>query len=172
VVDVGTGALLGHEAVGELAVKSASVMMGITACPARRRSRFGRRGSFSPVTWQLSTTRGSSGSSEEGKNSASPGDNEIPREVEDVLRTHPAVDQICVVGAPDDFLGEIICACVVLVDGALITGDELKEFCREHLVDYKVPDVVRFFDAFPMTGSGKVRRQELARAVELELKPT
>ena len=49
---------------------------------------------------------------------------------EDVLRTHPAVDQICVVGAPDDFLGEIICACVVLVDGALITGDELKEFCR------------------------------------------
>lgn len=100
------------------------------------------------------------------------GNNVTPREVEDVLRTHPAVDQICVVGAPHELLGEMICACVVPVEGAMITGDELKEFCREHLVDYKVPDVVRFFDAFPMTGSGKVRRQELARAVELELKPT
>ena len=100
------------------------------------------------------------------------GNNVTPREVEDVLRTHPAVDQICVVGAPHELLGEMICACVVPVEGAMITGDELKEFCREHLVDYKVPDVVRFFDAFPMTGSGKVRRQELTRAVELELKPT
>ncbi|MCZ6755838.1 MAG: hypothetical protein O7E49_11045 [Gemmatimonadetes bacterium] len=100
------------------------------------------------------------------------GNNVTPREVEDVLRTHPAVDQICVVGAPHELLGEMICACVVPVEGAMITGDELKEFCREHLVDYKVPDVVRFFDAFPMTGSGKVRRQELTRAVELELRPT
>ncbi len=100
------------------------------------------------------------------------GNNVTPREVEDVLRTHPAVDQICVVGAPHELLGEMICACVVPVEGAMVTGDELKEFCREHLVDYKVPDVVRFFDAFPMTGSGKVRRQELTRAVELELKPT
>ena len=65
-----------------------------------------------------------------------------------------------------------ICACVVPVEGAMITGDELKEFCREYLVDYKTPDVVRFFDAFPMTGSGKVRRRELTRAVETELRPT
>ncbi len=49
-----------------------------------------------------------------------------------------------------------------------MTGDELKEFCRDQLADYKVPDFVRFFDAFPLTGSGKVKRRELTRVVELE----
>lgn len=100
------------------------------------------------------------------------GNNVTPREVEDVLRTHPAVDDVCVVGVPNDLLGELVCACVVPVEGAILTGDELKEFCRDHLVDYKVPDLVRFFDAFPMTGSGKVRRMELARIVALEPNPT
>jgi fatty-acyl-CoA synthase len=54
------------------------------------------------------------------------------------------------------------------MEGATVTGDELREFCREHLADYKVPDLVRFFDAFPMTPSGKVKRRELAEAVALE----
>jgi len=100
------------------------------------------------------------------------GNNVSPREVEDVLRTYPGVDDACVVGIPNDVLGELICACVVPVEGAIVTGDELKEFCREHLADYKVPDLVRFFDAFPLTGSGKVKRRELARVVGLELSAT
>ena len=72
------------------------------------------------------------------------------------------------IGLPHDVLGEVICACVVPVEGAIVTGDELKEFCRDQLADYKVPDTVRFFDAFPLTGSGKVKRRELSRVVELE----
>ena len=100
------------------------------------------------------------------------GNNVTPREVEDVLRTHPAVDEVCVVGVPNELLGELVCACVVPVEGAIVTGDELKEFGRDQLVDYKVPDLVRFFDAFPMTGSGKVKRMELARVVDLELNTT
>ena len=91
-----------------------------------------------------------------------------PREVEDVLRAHPGVDDACVIGLPHDLQGEIACACVVPVEGAIVTGDELKEFCRDQLADYKVPDLVRFFDAFPLTGSGKVKRRELTRVVELE----
>jgi fatty-acyl-CoA synthase len=63
-------------------------------------------------------------------------------------------------------------ACVVPVEGAIVTGDELKEFCRDHLADYKVPDLVRFFDAFPLTGSGKVKRREHTRVVGLELSAT
>jgi len=100
------------------------------------------------------------------------GNNVTPREVEDVLRTHPAVDDVCVVGVPNELLGELVCACVVPVEGAILTGDELKEFGRDQLVDYKVPDLVRFFDTFPMTGSGKVKRMELARVVSLELNTT
>jgi fatty-acyl-CoA synthase len=65
-------------------------------------------------------------------------------------------------------LGEVACACIVLVEGAIVTGEEITEFCREALADYKVPDLVRFLDAFPMTGSGKVRRVELARIIGAE----
>ena len=49
-----------------------------------------------------------------------------------------------------------------------MTGEEIKEFCREVLADYKIPDLVRFLDSFPMTGSGKVRRVELARIISAE----
>ena len=67
------------------------------------------------------------------------GRNVSPREVEDVLRTHPGVNDACAVGIPNDVLGELICACVVPVEGAIVTGDELKEFCREYPADYKAP---------------------------------
>lgn len=173
VVDVGTGALHGLEAIGELAVKSASVMMGYHRMPGETSKSFSPEGFF--LTGDLAMIDDHEFIQIIGRRKEliiRGGNNVTPREVEDVLRTHPAVDQIRVIGAPDELLGESICACVVPVEGALITGDELKEFCREHLVDYKVPDVVRFFDAFPMTGSGKVRRQELARVAGLEPKPT
>ncbi len=58
------------------------------------------------------------------------------------------------------------------LEGANVTGDELKEFTREHVADFKVPDLVRFFDSFPLTGSGKVKRRELAQVVGLELSAT
>jgi fatty-acyl-CoA synthase len=100
------------------------------------------------------------------------GHNIFPRELEDLLRTHPAVEDACVVGIPNEILGELVCACVLPVEGAIVTGDELKDYCREQLADYRVPDLVRFFDAFPMTGSGKVKRRELAQVVGLELSVT
>ena len=72
------------------------------------------------------------------------------------------------IGVPHDVLGEQVCACIVPVEGAVITGSEIKRFAHETMADYKVPDLVRFFDSFPMTGSGKVRRRELARAIALD----
>ncbi len=91
-----------------------------------------------------------------------------PRELEDLLRLHPAVQEVAVVGVQDEVLGELICACIMPVEGAIVTGDEIKEFCRGRVAQYKVPDLVRFVDSFPMTGSGKVRRVELARMVRAE----
>ncbi len=82
------------------------------------------------------------------------------------------MDDACAIGVPNELLGELVCACVIPVEGAIITGDELRQFTREHLADYKAPDLVRFFDAFPMTGSGKVERKELARLMSLELSTT
>jgi len=72
-----------------------------------------------------------------------------------------------VIGVPHDVMGELVCACIVAVEGAVITGDEIKKFARETMAADKVPDLVRFFDTFPMTGSGKIRRRELARSIAL-----
>ncbi len=96
------------------------------------------------------------------------GSNVYPREVEDRLHSHPAVRESVVVGVPDDVLGEAICACIVPVEGAIVTGEEIKDWCSVTLADYKVPDLVRFLDAFPMTGTGKIRRIELARMMSGE----
>jgi fatty-acyl-CoA synthase len=96
------------------------------------------------------------------------GFNVYPREVEDRLHAHPAIMDVAVVGLPHEVLGEQVCACVVPVEGAIVTGEEVKEWCRGALADYKVPDLVRFFDSFPLTGSGKVRRVELARMLNAE----
>jgi fatty-acyl-CoA synthase len=60
----------------------------------------------------------------------------------------------------------------VPVEGAVITGDELKDFARDTMADFKLPDLVRFFDTFPMTGSGQVKRRELERTVSLEYTAT
>jgi acyl-CoA synthetase (AMP-forming)/AMP-acid ligase II len=92
-----------------------------------------------------------------------------PREVEDRLQAHPAVREVAVVGVPDDILGEAICACIVPLEGAIVTGPEVMDWCRAILADYKVPDLVRFLDDFPRTGNGKPRRIELSRMVLAEL---
>lgn len=96
------------------------------------------------------------------------GFNVYPREVEDRIRAHPGVNETAVVGVPDEVLGEAICACIVPVEGAIVTGSELQDWCRVTLADYKVPDLVRFFDGFPLTGTGKIRRVELVRMVQAQ----
>lgn len=94
--------------------------------------------------------------------------NVYPREVEDRLHSHPAVDVAAVVGIPDDDLGEAICACIVPVEGAIVTDQEIRDWCAVTLADHRIPDVVRFLDAFPETGTGKIRRIELSRMMREE----
>jgi fatty-acyl-CoA synthase len=170
VVDVTTGALHGPEAVGELAVRGPTLMSGYHRMPAETRRSFTPEGFF--LTGDLAVL------DEEGyvhivgrrkEMIIRGGFNVYPREVEDVLRAHPAVEDVCVVGAPHDVLGEQICACVVPTEGAVVRGEDILAFAREHMADHKVPDLVRFFDALPMTASGKVKRRELAQVLALEL---
>ncbi len=173
VMDVASGVLHGEEAVGEVAVKGATLMHGYHRMPGETRKSMTPDGYF--LTGDLAVLDEDGYLQIVGRRKEliiRGGLNVTPREVEDVLRLHPGVEESCVVGIPNDVLGELVCACVVPVEGAIITGDELKEFCRDHLADHKVPDLVRFFDAFPMTGSGKVKRRELARVVALELSAT
>jgi fatty-acyl-CoA synthase len=96
------------------------------------------------------------------------GYNVYPREVEDILRAHPAIDEVCVVGVPDEVQGELICARVVPVEGAIVRGEDVLQHARDQMADYKLPDLVRCFDALPRTASGTVKRRELAQVVALE----
>ena len=89
------------------------------------------------------------------------GFNIYPREVEEVLYTHPAVMEAAVVGIPDAVMGERNCACIRLKPGANATPDEFQAFCKQHLANYKIPDWVVFFDEFPTTASGKIRKLDL-----------
>ncbi len=173
VVDVTSGTLHESEAVGELAVRGPNVMAGYLRMPAATQKSLTADGFL--LTGDLAMIDDQGYVSIVGRRKEMiirGGYNVFPRELEDVLRMHPAVESACVVGVPNEVLGEMICACVIPVEGAIVSGDELKDYCREQVADYKVPDCVRFFDAFPMTGSGKVMRQELAQIVGLELSTT
>lgn len=163
------GSQLPIESVGEVAVRGPGVMQGYYRQPGETASVITSDGFF--LTGDLGMV------DEEGylhilgrrkEMIIRGGFNVYPREVEDRLHAHPAVLDVAVVGLPHEVLGEVTCACIVPVEGAIVTGEEIKDFCRETLAEYKVPDLVRFLDGFPMTGSGKVRRVELARIINAE----
>ena len=91
------------------------------------------------------------------------GFNVYPAEVEAVLRRHPSVGQVAVVGVPDHRMGEVGLAVVVPTPGADVTalGDELPAFAKEQLANFKVPRRVEVVDALPANASGKVLKREL-----------
>jgi len=92
--------------------------------------------------------------------------NVFPREVEEVLSTHPSVAQVAVFGVKDPFWGEAVTAAVVPRAGAGITEEELTAFCREHLAGYKRPKKISFMEDLPKNLYGKVLRKELKKQFE------
>jgi long-chain acyl-CoA synthetase len=84
-----------------------------------------------------------------------------PREVEEVLITHPAVNEVCVAGIPDPRQVEAVKAWVILKDGAQATPEELQGYCRDKLAAYKVPRFIEFRKELPKTMVGKVLRRVL-----------
>jgi long-chain acyl-CoA synthetase len=99
-----------------------------------------------------------------------------PREIEEVLSTHPSVAECGVVGLPDQMRGEVVKAWIVLRDNSAVTPSELKSFCRERLAHYKVPAKYEFVGELPKTQIGKVLRRvlraETDRAPEVETAET
>ena len=89
------------------------------------------------------------------------GENVSTVEVEHVIAAHPAVQEVAVVGVPDDRWGEVAKAWVALRPGAAATEDELIAFTREHLAGFKTPKSVVFLDELPHGGSGKIMKHDL-----------
>jgi long-chain acyl-CoA synthetase len=90
------------------------------------------------------------------------GYNVYPREIEEVLLTHPDVSLVAVIGVPDEAHGEEIKAVVIRTDGATVTEGELVAWAKEQMAGYKYPRIVQFVDALPMTATGKILKRELS----------
>jgi fatty-acyl-CoA synthase len=89
------------------------------------------------------------------------GENIYPREIEDVLFTHPNVASAAVVGVPDKNWGEVVVAFVQLRSHSANAPEELQEFCKTRLASFKVPRIWRVVDSFPQTASGKIQKFSL-----------
>ncbi|HEX4724020.1 MAG TPA: long-chain fatty acid--CoA ligase [Pseudonocardiaceae bacterium] len=89
------------------------------------------------------------------------GFNVYPRELEEVIMTHPAVSLVAVVGVPHPSHGEEVKAFVITKPGVTLTEAELIAWCRQNMAGYKYPRLVEFRDSFPMTSTGKVLKREL-----------
>ncbi len=89
------------------------------------------------------------------------GSNISPQEVEEALYQHPAVLEAGVIGAPDPIYGEIVVAFISLRDGRQATPEELQQFARQRLADYKVPERILYLDQLPKSPTGKVHRRAL-----------
>jgi acyl-CoA synthetase (AMP-forming)/AMP-acid ligase II len=92
------------------------------------------------------------------------GENVYPREIEEFLYTHPDVSDVQVYGVPDEKYGEKVAAAVQLRQGSDVTPENIKDYCRESIAYFKVPEYVDFVQEYPMTASGKIQKYKLREA--------
>jgi fatty-acyl-CoA synthase len=86
------------------------------------------------------------------------GENVYPREVEEFLYQHPAISEVQVFGIPDKKMGEEVCAWVQLNEGAALSADDIKAFCKDQITHFKIPRHIRFVSEYPMTVTGKIQK--------------
>ena len=89
------------------------------------------------------------------------GENIFPREVEEVLYHHPAIQEAAIIGVPDPYWVESVHAVVVLKERMNASADELIDFCKQRLARYKSPKTVEFVLSLPKTPSGKILKREI-----------
>ncbi|ABD26133.1 AMP-dependent synthetase and ligase [Novosphingobium aromaticivorans DSM 12444] len=100
------------------------------------------------------------------------GENIYPREIEEFLLTHPAVQDAQVFGVSDEKFGEEVCAWVIARSGHALSHDDILAHCKGRIAHYKVPRHVRVVEAFAMTVTGKAQKFEMRKMMEAELTRT
>src|SRR5262249_36165268 len=158
-VDPVTGSILGEEQQGELCARGHGVMLGYYNMPEQTARAIDADGwlhtgdlasrmanGYYRITGRIKdmVIRG--------------GENIYPREIEEFLYTHPAVQDVSVVGVPDPKYIEELAAWIRLKPGQTATEADIREFCRGSLAHYKVPKYIRFVSEFPQTVTGKIQK--------------
>ncbi|GIO23598.1 class I adenylate-forming enzyme family protein [Oceanobacillus sp. J11TS1] len=100
------------------------------------------------------------------------GETVAPKEVEDIISMHPAVNQVYIVGVPDQLTTETGAAFIELKQGESCSKQEIRNLCREHVARFKIPRYIWFVEAseWPLTGTGKIQKFKLQEAAEERLK--
>ena len=162
VVDPTTGEVVDRGVPGELCTRGYSVMIGYWNDPERTAEAIDDEGYMH--TGDLATMDGEGYLEIVGRIKdmiIRGGENVYPREVEEFLYTHPDVADVQVIGVPDPRYGEEVMAWVVLREGAQVSPDSVRDYCKDRIAHYKVPRYVKIVDGFPMTVTGKVRKVEM-----------
>jgi fatty-acyl-CoA synthase len=170
VIDPETGLVLPCGATGELCTRGYSVMLGYWDAPDQTRevidqARWMHTGDLAVLD-------------EEGYLNIAGrikdmiirgGENVYPREVEEFLYTHPAIEDVQVIGVPDARFGEEICAWVKLRPGTELSTEDLRAYCAGKIAHFKIPRYVRVTAGFPMTVTGKVQKFKMRETSIAEL---
>lgn len=170
IVDQETGEPLGVDTVGEVAIRGHNVMRGYWNAPQATAAVLSADGWLRTGDLGRLDADGFLTIVDRKKDLVIVGgENVYPREVEEVLYTHPAVAECAVLGVPDATRGEVVGAAVVLAEGRETTEAELRAYVRSRLSGVKVPRHVWFVDALPKGGTNKILKREIAVPEELRL---
>ncbi len=170
IVDPASGLTVEHGEPGEFCTRGYSVMLGYWDDPTRTAE------AVDPAGWMH--TGDLATMDEEGYLNIvgrikdliiRGGENVYPREVEEYLYSHPDVADVQVIGVPDATYGEEIMAWVKVRERAILTEDDVREYCRGRIAHFKVPRYVKFTDEFPMTVTGKIQKFKMRETAIAEL---
>ncbi|XP_071329232.1 medium-chain acyl-CoA ligase ACSF2, mitochondrial-like [Trachinotus anak] len=170
VVDPTTGEIVPLGATGELMIRGNCVMHGYWADPEKTgevisQDRWYRTGDTASLN-SLGYCR------IEGRIKdmiIRGGENIYPAEIEQFLYTHPKVQEVQVVGVKDERLGEQVCACIRLKEGHTSSTEEIRAFCKGQISHFKIPHYVIFVDSYPLTVTGKIKKNILKQDIEKKL---
>ena len=170
IVDIETGATLPPGKQGELCTRGYHVMKGYYKMPEETEKAIDTEGWLHTGDLAVMDESGYCKITGRIKNMIiRGGENIYPREIEEFLYTHPKVSDIQVYGVPDRKYGEQVMAAIVVKKGVTLTEEEVKEFCRGKIANYKIPKYVKFVDSYPMTASGKIQKFKLREMAIREL---
>lgn len=168
-IEPSTGEIVPLGAVGEIVTRSACVMRGYWEMPEQTAEVLSQDGWLR--TGDLATMDEFGNVRFQGRARdviIRGGENVYPAEVEEFLTAHPEVAAAVLVGVDDPRLGERVAGVVVRTPGSQVNGEELTEYLRSSVANFKIPEVWRFVDALPMTASGKIRRFEVREQINVE----
>ena len=153
------GHIVAHGETGELLTRGYSVMLGYWDDPAKTAESIDQSGWMHSGDLAVMDAEGYVNIVGRVKDMViRGGENIYPREVEEFLYRHPKIQDVQVIGVPDDRFGEELCAWIKLRDGESATEADIRAFCQGQIAHYKIPRYIEFVDSFPMTITGKIQK--------------